>query len=214
MSTIDRDISITYADSDDFPGQVPPQYSFLSAFYPITITDKDVPLRSTTLASRITAEASAIVGWNVQITTSSTSNSITSQINSNIFSSFTTQTHSSTSASGHRLSSGAKAGIGVFAGVGILIFITLIAWTVILKRRNRSLLAGIETTKESQTRSHGTDPSCEHCDSQTNELGHESLRELGGSQINELSHRSLCELNPISVPVEMSIPSPKTSIVR
>lgn len=166
----------------------------------------------TTLASRTTVKAVPIVGWNVQSATLPT-NPVTSQINSNILTSFSTQTRTSPSANGHQLSNGAKPGIGASAGVGMLIVMIFIAWTVILKRKTRNLSAEIEINRKFHTQSHGVDAngvfnlsrSCEHCDSRPHELDHENVRELDDSQINELPHRSLHKLDPVSVPVEMSI---------
>ena len=171
-----------------------------------------VPIITTTLASVITAEAAAIIGWNVQSSAFSTSN----PINSNTLTSFSTQTPSSPSANGYKLSSGAKAGIGVGFGVGLFMVITLIAWTIILKRKNKTLSTRIQTSNESQTQPNDVfhlPQSCEHCNSQSHELDHGNMRELDSSQINELNHRSLCELDPAPIPVEMSHATPKTMSV-
>lgn len=170
----------------------------------------------TTIESDITAEAASIVGWNVQPTTFSTSNSIMSQINSNILTSFSAQTPSSPSANGYGLNRGAKIAIGVSAAVGIIFVVTLIAWTVILKRKSRNLSTKIEISEQSQTQSNdiissgvfNSHQSCEHCSSRSHELGHENMRELDGSQIHELTHRNLCELDPIILPVELSVATP------
>lgn len=169
-----------------------------------------------TLTSQITAEAASIVGWNVQSVISSTSNPMTSRVNSNFPPFFTKRLPFSSSAGDYQLSAGAKAGIGISAGLGTLIVITLIVWTVMLRRRNRNLLVEIEINKKFPTQSYGIPSnnvfnllrSCRHCDSQSNELDHELSRELDRSQIYELNHRNLYELNPISFPVELSVPSP------
>lgn len=216
MSTIDKGITLIYANERDYRG-------VLSKFKTLSSTFNPNPqVNWTTLASKITAQASAIIGWNVQPSASSTSNPITSQTKSDILTSFTTQSPSSPSTSGDGLSNGAKAGIGVSVGLGILLIITLIVWTVLLQRRNKKLSAEIGTSKEFQTQSHGIDSnsvfnpprSSEPPASQTNEPGHESSREIGGSQINELGRRSLCELDPVSIPVELSIVTPTTTDVR
>lgn len=152
----------------------------------------------TTLASGITATAVAILGWNLQPTASSTSNPIASQTHPNIL--------ASSPANGYRMSRGVKAGIGASVGVGMLMVIILFAWVIILRRKNRNLLAETKIKKESSTQSR----SCELCNSHNHELGDESWRELDNSQINELSHRDLYELNSITVPAEMSVATPKT----
>lgn len=222
MSTIAKGMKLIYANEKDYRGVLTKFKTLSSTFNP------NPQVSWTTLASKITAQAAAIIGWNVQPSASSTSNPITSPINSEILAPFTTQTtpsSPSTSTSGDGLSSGAKAGIDVSAGMGILLIITLIVWTVLLRRRNKKLSAEIGTgiSKEFQTQSsHGIDSNDgvfnparlrELSASQTNELGHhQSLREIGGSQINELGRRSLCELDdPVFVPVELSGVTPTTT---
>lgn len=181
---------------------------------PLSEYDSFPQLSTTTLVSDITAQAVAIIGWNVQSTASPTPNPSTNQTNSKFLTYFATQTPSSPPANGSQLRSGAKAGIGVSVGVGIIFIIALIAWTIVLKRRNRNLSAKTQTNKDLQTQSKDVfnpPPLCERCGSQSNELDHENLREIGGSQMNELSHRSLGELgNPVSVPVELSVATPRT----
>lgn len=145
----------------------------------ITRSDSILDVTTTTLTSEITAQAAPIVGWNVQLTQTPTSSPTTSQTNSPL-----------PSANGYRMSDSAKVGIGVSVGIGVLIGIALIAWTVILTRRNRSLSASAKISKKPQTSSR-TDsrmieiPSqpIELCGSQSNELGDESLCELGGEHI-------------------------------
>lgn len=178
-------------------------------------------LTTSTLKSKITAQAASIVGWNVQPTPSSTSTSIL-PVSARPFRSLdpiTSQTDPSlASANDYRMSDSAKVGIGVSVGIGILIVIALIAWTVILTRRNRKLSAKIKISKKPQRSSridsNGVEiPSQtgELCASPSNELGDGSLGELGGAHINELNHhRSLRELDPITVSVEMGIATPKT----
>ena len=195
ISTIQSGVKIYYVDIDK-----------------ISVT-MSLPIMGTwtSFESIITAQAASIVGWNVQSTAFSTSNSITSQINSNVVTSSSTQTSFSRSANGYEMSNGAKAGIGVAVGMGILIFITLVAWAIILRRRNRNLSAKIEISKNSQTQSNSTDSndvfnlfqSCEHCSSRSHELDHGNICELGGSQINELG--------PVTFPIESSVATPRTS---
>lgn len=197
MSKIDCGSKLTYAHAKAFHQLLPSELSFyLNNLY--------ITPSITRLKARVTAQAAAIVGWNVQPTASSTSNPTTGQ----------------PSANGYELSSGAKAGIGVAGGFGILIFIALLAWTVTLKRKVRNLSADINISKESQIQSSSTDSigvsnsprSCELESSQINELSHRSLGELDGSQINELSPIHLCEVDSVSVPpVGLVAKSPKTS---
>lgn len=168
--------------------------------YKISISRSDsiIDVTTTTLTSEITAQAASIVGWNVQPTQSPTSNPITSQINPSL-----------PSANGYRMSDSAKVGIGVSVGIGTLIGIALIAWTIILTRRNRNLSANAKISKKPQTSSR-TDSRMFEIPSQPCELCGSQSNELGGEHINELNHhRSLCELDPVTVPVEMSVATPK-----
>ena len=185
-----------------------------------TNAEQAVSIKTTTSTAsrRITVFVASIVGWNVQPTAFSNSNSISSQVNVDILTSFATQTRSAAPANHYRLSSGATAKIGVSADVDVIIVVILIAWTVILRRRSRSLSTKMKISEESRNQSHRADSNgvCDPPQSsefndfqQVNELGRESLREICGSQINEFSHRSLYELDPADNPVEMSLGSPK-----
>ena len=206
MSTIEKNVEVTYVEGDL------KDYQFGLALIE-EITSSIEPMQSTLASTIITAEAAAIIGWNVQSSAFSTSN----PINPNTLTSFATQTPVSPSANGYKLSSSAKAGIGVGIGVGIVMVVTLIAWTIILKRKNKTLSTRIQTGNESQTQSNHVfnhHQPCEHCNSHSHELDHENMRELDSSLINELDHRSLCELDPGPVPVEMSFATPKNLSVE
>lgn len=92
-------------------------------------------MATTTMEYSSTVGAIAVVGWNIQFSTTPTSTPMTVTLSSTSTTSTTSHTSITASKSGGGLSSGAKAGIGIGVGVGAIGVIALVVAIFLFRRR-------------------------------------------------------------------------------